>query len=32
MEYKAANPVTGKTRVVVREEWPASFTKNHPEY
>ena len=32
MEYKAANPVTGKTRVVVREEWLASFTKNHPEY
>ncbi|TJY33365.1 S9 family peptidase [Pontimicrobium aquaticum] len=31
MEYKAANPVTGKSRVVVREEWPASFTRNSPE-
>jgi len=31
MEYKAADPNTGKTRVVVREEWLASFTKNTPE-
>ncbi len=31
MEYKAANPVTGKSRVVVREEWLASFTRNSPE-
>jgi dipeptidyl-peptidase 4 len=31
MEYAAGDPVTGKTRVVVREEWPASFTKNTPE-
>jgi len=31
MEYKAANPETGKSRVVVREEWTASFTKNSPE-
>lgn len=31
MEFKAANPKTGKTRVVVREEWRASFTKNSPE-
>ncbi|WP_347925951.1 DPP IV N-terminal domain-containing protein [Pontimicrobium sp. SW4] len=31
MEYKAADPNTGKTRVVVREEWPASFTRNSPE-
>lgn len=32
MELKAANPVTGETRVVVREEWPASFTENSPEF
>ena len=31
MEYKAANPTTGKSRVVVREEWLASFTRNSPE-
>lgn len=31
MEYRAGNPETGKTRVIVREEWPASFTKNSPE-
>jgi dipeptidyl-peptidase-4 len=31
MEFKAANPVTGKTRVVVREEWLPSFTENSPE-
>lgn len=31
MEFKAANPVTGKSRVVVREEWLASFTENSPE-
>lgn len=31
MEYKAANPETGKSRVVVREEWLHSFTKNSPE-
>ncbi len=31
MEYRAGNPVTGKTRVVVREEWLASFTENSPE-
>ena len=31
MEYKAANPNTGKSRVVVREEWLPSFTKNTPE-
>ena len=31
MEYKAVNPETGKSRVVVREEWLASFTKNSPE-
>ena len=31
MEYKAADPNTGKTRVIVREEWPASFTENSPK-
>ena len=31
MEYKAADPNTGKTRTVVREEWLASFTVNTPE-
>lgn len=31
MEYKAADPNTGKTRTIVREEWTASFTKNSPE-
>lgn len=32
MELKAGDPETGKTRVVVREEWPASFTLNSPEF
>ncbi|MFL6274105.1 MAG: DPP IV N-terminal domain-containing protein [Blastocatellia bacterium] len=31
MEYTAANPETGKCRVIVREEWPASWTENSPE-
>ncbi|MFV0589980.1 MAG: alpha/beta fold hydrolase [Draconibacterium sp.] len=31
MELDAADPVTGKCRVVVREEWPASFVENSPE-
>lgn len=31
-EFRAGDPKTGKTRVLVREEWPASFTNNHPEY
>lgn len=31
MEWVAAEPGTGKTRVIVREEWPASFTENSPE-
>jgi len=31
MEFCAANPVSGKCRVVLREEWPASWTENHPE-
>lgn len=31
MEYKAADPSTGKTRTIVREEWLPSFTVNTPE-
>jgi dipeptidyl-peptidase-4 len=31
MELKAANPITGKSRVVVSEEWLPSFTENSPE-
>lgn len=31
MELRAADPVTGKSRTVVHEEWLASFTKNTPE-
>ena len=31
MEYRAADPNTGKTRVIVREEWLYSFTENTPE-
>lgn len=30
MELAAANPETGKCRVVVHEEWPASFVENSP--
>ena len=30
MEFTAANTETGKCRVIVREEWPASWTENHP--
>lgn len=30
MELCAANPKTGKCRVIVREEWPASWTENSP--
>ena len=30
MEFTAGNPETGKCRVIVREEWPASWTENHP--
>jgi len=29
-ELVAADPETGKTRVVLREEWPASWTENSP--
>ncbi|HSB10108.1 MAG TPA: DPP IV N-terminal domain-containing protein [Blastocatellia bacterium] len=30
MEFTAANPETGKCRVILREEWLASWTENHP--
>jgi len=30
MEFTAADPATGKCRVIVREEWPASWTENSP--
>jgi dipeptidyl-peptidase-4 len=30
MEFAAADPTTGKCRVIVREEWPASWTENNP--
>lgn len=30
MEFCAADPATGKVRVVFREEWPASWTENLP--
>src|SRR5690606_13154071 len=31
MEFTACDPTTGKCRVVVREEWPASWAANSPE-
>ncbi len=31
MEFCAANPETGKCRVIVHEEWPPSWTENIPE-
>lgn len=31
LEYRAGNPTTGKTRIVVREEWPASYVEITPE-
>lgn len=30
MELTACNPESGKCRVIVREEWLASWTENHP--
>ena len=30
MEFTACSPTTGSCRVIVREEWPASWTDNHP--
>ena len=32
LELAAADPETGKCRVVVREEWPASWVENNPEH
>ena len=31
MEHAACSPATGRCRVIVREEWPASWTENTPE-
>lgn len=31
MDYRAADPATGKSRTIVREEWLASYTRNTPE-
>ncbi|PKL84266.1 MAG: peptidase [Ignavibacteriae bacterium HGW-Ignavibacteriae-3] len=31
MEYMAADPETGKSKLVVREEWLPSYTKNTPD-
>src|ERR1019366_3535417 len=31
MEFCAADPETGKCRVIVREAWPPSWTENSPE-
>lgn len=30
LEFCAADPATGKIRLVVRESWPQSWTDNHP--
>ena len=30
MEFTAADPQTGKCRVIIREEWLPSWTANHP--
>jgi dipeptidyl-peptidase-4 len=30
LEYAAANPATGATRVIVREEWPTGWIENNP--
>jgi dipeptidyl-peptidase-4 len=30
MEFAACSPETGKCRVVIREEWPASWVENRP--
>ena len=30
MEFVAADPATGRCRVIIREEWPASWTENSP--
>ena len=31
MEFTACNPITGKCRVIVREEWLPSWTENSPD-
>jgi dipeptidyl-peptidase-4 len=31
LEYTACNPDSGACRVIVREEWPASWVANHPD-
>jgi dipeptidyl-peptidase-4 len=30
LEFAAANPATGATRVIVREEWPSGWIENNP--
>lgn len=30
LEFAACSPTTGSCRVIVREEWPASWVENHP--
>lgn len=30
LEFCAANPDTGKCRMIVREEWPTGWVENHP--
>jgi dipeptidyl-peptidase-4 len=30
LEFCAADPATGKCRVIIHEEWPASWVDNHP--
>jgi len=31
MEFTAADPATGKCRVIIREEWPSGWVENSPE-
>jgi len=31
MEFRAADPLTGKSRTVIHEEWLTSYTNNEPE-
>jgi dipeptidyl-peptidase 4 len=30
LEFAAANPETGRTRVIIREEWPTGWVENNP--
>ncbi len=32
LEFVAADPETGKCCVIIREEWPASWVENNPEF